>query len=97
MSASIANDLMTEIECFDEEKATNVEKLQLAKAAMELAVSLAEEVADATDDDHARAYFVDHLRILSTENHGFISRDFNIDRWIEQLERAEDEDEEDEG
>jgi hypothetical protein len=91
MSAAIADDLMAEIEGFDAEKATNVEKLQIAKAAMELAVDLTAEVADATDDDHAKAYFVDHLKILTTRDHGFLSRDFNIDEWIAQLERSEEE------
>jgi hypothetical protein len=89
MSPCIADDLMAELECFDAEKATNVEKLQMAKAAMELAVDLAAEVADATNDGHAKAYFVDHLRIMATADHGFLSRDFNIDDWIEQLGRSE--------
>jgi len=96
MSASIAQDLMTEIECFDEEKATNVEKLQLAKAALELAVGLAEEVVRDTNDDNADAYFVAHLKILASRDHGYISRDFNIDDWIDRLENGENE-EDDEG
>lgn len=97
MNACSIDDLMTELECFDAEKATNVDKLQLAKAALELAVSLADQVAKDTNDDHARAYFVDQLTILATRDHGFLSRDFNIDSWIDRLERGEEDGEEDEG
>jgi len=89
----MTDDLMTELECYDAEKATNLDKLQLAKAALELVVELAEEVADATDDDNARAYFVDHLKIKASADHGFLSWEFNIDEWIERLENGEDEEE----
>lgn len=38
-----------------------------------------------TDDRAAEAYIVDHLKIIATANHGFLSRDLNIDDLIERL------------
>lgn len=82
-------DLLTELEAFEPDKATNREKLELAQQALELAVNLTEEVAKATDDGHAEAYLVDHLKIMARANHGYLSRDFNMDAWLERIDRAE--------
>ncbi|MEX0704342.1 MAG: hypothetical protein WD069_19735 [Planctomycetales bacterium] len=35
-------------------------------------------------------YCVDHLKIMAGENHGFLSDDFNLDRWIAQLASGDD-------
>jgi hypothetical protein len=94
-----ARDLLDEIESSDLEEAPesvpNLRKLELARAAVLFAIGLAEEVADDTRDENARAYMVDQLKVLASENHGFLSRDFNFDKWIERLKHREDEDDAD--
>ena len=82
-------DLKDEIDAFDPDEATNVEKVRMAQVALRFAIDLLDEVADGTADGHARAYMTDHLKILAGRDHGFLSRDFNLDEWIEQLERGE--------
>src|ERR1043165_923632 len=89
-------DLITELESFEADSADNVERLRLAQAALMFAGGLLKQVADDTGDEHARAYLVDHLQIMTSSDHGFLSRDFNLDKWIEQLESAGDDDESDE-
>ena len=81
-----AGDLMNELDGFDPDEASNSEKLETAQTALLFAIGLLEEIADETGDGHARAYLVDHLKIKAGANHGFLSRDFNIDEWIEQLD-----------
>ena len=90
------DDLVNAMEEFDveAEEAGNEEKLRMAKTALQFALGLAKNVADATDDENARAYFVDPLKILAGRDHGFLSRDFNIDDWLDRLAgKGEDEDE----
>ena len=88
-----SEDLKNELDGFDAAKATNAEKLALAQTALFFAIHLLKDVADATDDEHARAYLIDHLAIMASADHGFISRDFNIDEWIKQIENGDDDDE----
>ena len=59
---------------------------------LQTAIGLMEDVAEATNDSHAEAYMIDHLKIMASANHGFVTRDFNLDEWIEQLDQTEDED-----
>lgn len=84
------DDLQTELGCFDPEEASPVEKVRLAQATLRFVIGLLEEVADETEDENARAYMVDHLKIMASADHGFLSRDFNLDDWIERLEACED-------
>lgn len=84
---------MDEFDGFDGRRVTNREKLELAQSALRFAIRMLDDVADATRDEHARAYVIDHLKILASADHGFLSRDFNLDEWIEQLEKGDDEDE----
>jgi hypothetical protein len=84
------DDLKTELGCFDPEDASPIEKVRLAQAALSFVIGLLEDVADETDDENARAYMVDHLKIMASSDHGFLSRDFNLDDWIERLEARED-------
>lgn len=91
-----ANDLRDELESFDAEKATDVEKLRMGQAALFFAIQVLEEVADKTGDEHARAYLVNQLKTHAGADHGFLCRDFNIDEWVERLENGDEEDE-DEG
>lgn len=77
-------------ELMDNQDISNLEKLELVKELLGICIDTSNDVADDTDDDNARAYFVDPLTIMSTKEHGFMSRDFNIDKWIERLEKGED-------
>jgi hypothetical protein len=90
-----AQDLLAELESSDlaDDPASvpNVRKVELAKAALQFAIGLLEAVADDTGDEHARAYLVDQLKVHANADHGFLSRDFNLDQWIEQLEECGDE------
>ena len=74
----------------------NVEKLEVVRDLLTLAVDLSYDVARATNDDNAETYFCDHLKILSTSSHGFLSDDFNIDQWIDRVERGDIDEEDDE-
>lgn len=72
----------------------NVDKLRLAQDLLGLCIELSQSVVDDTDDGNAEAYIVDHLRIMHSEDHGYMSRDLNFDEWIQRVERGgEDEDE----
>ena len=86
MNTVHAEDLMNELDEFESNEETHVAKLETAQTALLFAIGLLEEVADETGDGHARAYLIDHLKIRAGENHGFLSRDFNIDEWIERLD-----------
>jgi hypothetical protein len=37
-------------------------------------------------DENAKAYIVDHLKIICSEDHGFCSRSLNLDNLIERYE-----------
>ncbi len=96
-SCNAAADLMTELgfsyllQGPASQEDTNLKKLELARYAMNLVLALTSEVAEDTGNRHAKAYMVDQLTCLATEDHGFCSRQFNLDQWIEQLKSNDDE------
>lgn len=57
------------------------------------AIRLIETYVSQTDDHNAEAYLLDHLRIFAGREHGFLSRDLNLDDLIERLDERNDEDE----
>lgn len=75
-----------------EEAETPIEKVTAAQDILKTVISILQEVVDETGDRNAEAYVVDHLKIIASNDHGFLSRDLNLDKWIERLERAEDDD-----
>jgi hypothetical protein len=79
-----------------DETVTNVDKIRLAQELLQASIEIMEGVAEETNDGHAKAYMVDQLKILVSENHGFLSRDYNLDKWIEKLERMDEEEDEEE-
>ena len=97
------NNMKTEIEklseIFDDDKIVkksgtdkNEEAVDLLDRAQEdlyEVINTLEYVAELTNDEHARAYLIDHLKIMAGEGHGFMSNDFNIDKWKEQLNNQE--------
>ena len=44
------------------------------------------EIAEQMQDAHANAYVVAQLECLISDEHSWLSRDFNLARWIEELE-----------
>jgi len=84
--------LIAELEAFDADGADNRDKLRLAQAALNFVIDLLDEVADDTDNEYARAYLVDQLKIHASADHGFLARDFNLDQWVESLDDEEDTD-----
>ena len=50
-----------------------------AKEHLEEAIDKLDTYVEATDDQNARAYLVDHLKIMASSEHGFLSRDLNLD------------------
>ncbi len=45
-------------------------------------------------DEHARAYLLDQLEILASADHGFLSRDYNLSEWIDDVRELAEEAEE---
>ncbi|MEX1098756.1 MAG: hypothetical protein WED34_22095 [Planctomycetales bacterium] len=84
-------DLLDVLEDFDPDEAGSIAKVEVAQMALRFAIGILERVVAETDDRHAEAYCVDHLKIMAGDDHGFLSREFNLDRWIAQLEGGEDE------
>lgn len=84
----VANDLKEEIENALGENLdiSNAEKLILAQLSLRLSIALAKNVAENTHNAHAEAYLVDHMEIMADSNHRFLSRDFNFEKWIDELE-----------
>lgn len=54
-------------------------------------IRLIETYVSQTNDRNAEAYLLDHLRIFAGRDHGFLSRDLNIDDLIERLDERDDE------
>lgn len=63
-----------------------IEKIEEAQGLLREAIELLDEAVTLTNDRHAEAYLVDHLKIMASDEHGFLSRDLNCDTWIEQLQ-----------
>lgn len=46
-----------------------------------------------TDDRNAEAYIVDHLKIIASSGHGFLSRDITLDDLIRRIDGKEEDEE----
>jgi hypothetical protein len=73
-----------------QEAADRIREIQETMA--ELAGEL-KEIAQQVDDVHAERSVVANLQCLIDDNHGYLSRDYNLTRWIEDLEQNENESE----
>lgn len=63
-----------------------IDAVQEAQEQLLEAIATLKQVAHELKDRHAEAYLIDHLEILASDNHGFVSHDFNISEWLEQLQ-----------
>ena len=61
------------------------------------AIELLTTYVNETGDSNAKAYIVDHLKIMASRDHNFLSRDVNIDDLVDRVNEAGDYDEGDEG
>jgi len=88
--------LSDHIETFlEEEHASPLAKIRLAQALVREAAELAEQAAREINDTHAKATLAAHLAILAGSDHGYLSRDFNFDAWIVQVETEQEAEPED--
>lgn len=71
-------------------------RLEKIQRKMQKQVENLEEVIDRLGDENSRAYILDHLKILVSDNHGFLSRDRNLSDMIEAVQELIDGDEFDE-
>ncbi len=60
------------------------------------AIRLLDNYVRETGDSNAEAYIVDHLRIYAGRDHGFLSRDLNIDDLLERVDDREPDEADDE-
>lgn len=67
-----------------------IELLREAQEKLAEAIDLIEDaVAGSLRQGNVEAYIVDHLRIMATADHGFVSRDLNLDNVIKGLREDE--------
>lgn len=66
-----------------------------AQAELLNAIEHLETYVRLTNDREAEAYIVDHLKILATRDHGFLSSDLNLDDLLERVGPYDNEDDED--
>jgi len=60
------------------------EMIDMIREAQDLLFQAIEILEKATaGDGNAKAYLVDHLKIMASQDHGFLSRDLNLDTLIE--------------
>lgn len=71
---------------FDQSEATAINKVEVAQKLLGAVIDLLTDVVKETNDKSAEAYVVDHLKVIASGNHGFLSNDMNLDDWIEHLE-----------
>ena len=68
------------------DKAERIEMLTEAQEKLFEAIELIEEATSGTDNqENTKAYLLDHLRIMASNDHDFLSRDLNIDKVIAKL------------
>lgn len=59
------------------------------------AIEMLEDYVRETGDRNANAHLVDHLKVMASDDHEFLSRDLSIDKLIERIDEDEMDDEED--
>lgn len=74
-----------------EPDAPPVDRVRTAQALILAAIGVLDQVARDTNDRNARAYLVDQLETLASNDHGFLSSGLTLDAWIERLEDSEEE------
>jgi hypothetical protein len=70
------------------EKDERIQYLREAQEKLFEAIELLELACE--NDANAQAYLIDHLKILTSADHGFASNDLNIDKLISRYSGEED-------
>jgi hypothetical protein len=79
-------------EMTDEERRERADMVLQAQSMIGDAIDLIENAVRGTEiEDHTDAYVIAHLKILASGDHGYLSRDTNLDDVIRQLSGREDE------
>ncbi|MBP8055139.1 MAG: hypothetical protein KA314_04825 [Chloroflexi bacterium] len=65
------------------------ERLEKIQRKMLKQIGKLEEVIDQLGDENSRAYILDHLKILVSDNHSFLTRDRSISDMINSLQEYE--------
>lgn len=68
---------------------TKVELVEQAKEKLKEVIELLESAC--VDDGNAQAYIIDHLKIICSRDHDFLSHDLNLDDLIDRYENDDDE------
>ena len=63
--------------------------LYTAQENLHEAVEALRDFVQATGDQNAKAYLVDHLEIMTSSDHGFLTRDLSVDDLIQRVESGE--------
>jgi len=73
-------------------KGANQDKINTVYQAQEKLIEAIELLEQAVGDDgNARAYLIDQLKTLASNDHEFLCGNFNCDKLIEQLQEEEEE------
>ncbi len=72
-----------------------ISRLQEAQDLLREALDILKDVSNGTDSGSgmADAYIIPHLTIMIDNDHGYMSRDYNIEDWIKDLREDSDDDE----
>lgn len=62
------------------------EKAGIVREAQELIQQAIELLDSLNDNGYYEAYILDHLKIMASRDHNFVSRDANLDDWAESFE-----------
>ena len=62
-----------------------VRKLEKAQGHMQRAVDLLKDYVAETGDEYAKSYLLNHLIIMTSADHNFLSRDLNMDELVERV------------
>jgi len=69
-----------------EDREDRIEMLREAQEKMVEAIELIEQaISDTKIQANTEAYLLDHLKIMASNGHGYLSKDLNMDDVIERL------------
>ena len=68
------------------EREDQISAIQDAQEKLYEAIEILASVAKARDDSHADSYLIAPLKIHTSDNHNYLTRDFNCDKWIHEIQ-----------
>ncbi len=70
----------------EQEKQELIDQLYDAQEKLFEIIETLDNYVNLTDDQNAKAYLVDHLKIMASKDHGFLSRDLNIEDLFDRVQ-----------